>query len=62
MTDDLSDWTPEDWSALQAELDELEATDPGVAAAAEAYRVARERILRAARPEEYPEGDEQAHQ
>lgn len=43
--DDLSGWTPDEWAALQAELDELEAADPDVAAAAEAYRVARDRIL-----------------
>jgi hypothetical protein len=39
------DWTREEWAALQADLDELEATDPDVATAAESYARAVERIL-----------------
>lgn len=39
------DWTRADWTALQADLDEFEATDPDVAAAAESYARAVDRIL-----------------
>lgn len=45
----MSDDDNIDYPALEAELEELEATDPDVAAAAEAYRQARDRILRGGR-------------
>jgi hypothetical protein len=41
-----------DYEALEADLNELERTDPDVAAAAEAYRTAVDRLLR-----RDPEGD-----
>jgi hypothetical protein len=43
--DDL-DMTPDDWAALEADLAELERTDPSVEHAAENLRRAVERILR----------------
>jgi hypothetical protein len=39
-----------DYEALEADLNELERTDPDVAAAAEAYRTAVDRLLTSARP------------
>jgi hypothetical protein len=40
------DWTPEEWASLQADLGELEATDPDVAAAARSYDAMVERLTR----------------
>jgi len=38
-------WSREEWAALQAELDDLERTDPAVAAAGRSYDAAVSRIL-----------------
>lgn len=48
MTDDeeFDELELVDMVALEADLDQLEATDPDVAAAAAKYRLVRERILR----------------
>ena len=39
------DWTAEEWADLQADLDQLEAEDPTVRAAAESYDATVRRIL-----------------